>query len=654
MKWLSALIVVLLTVARTQAEGPDDQYVSIYNLIQEGDLLGNNGQPRQALAKYAEAQSALEKFRKGYPEWNPRVVNFRLTYVGAKIATLSASLPPPPEQIQSNAMTKFSASATLTQGQTAVPAPPPDWESQINNLNGQVRQLQADKGLLEAKLKEALSAKPPAVDTQELARADERLRNLMKENELLKLTLDQQKTNQASAAKVQQSEANRQALLQENQILKKQLAELKARPPANASVEDVSHQLALARAQVASLESDREMLRLEKTALEQRLKQFAATPPKSKEANQVKKLQEDRDNLQKQLEATKLTLNGRNGELNMARSVTTDQKAALARDADAIANLQRERDLLRKQLQARQAKISPAAVPPAQTAQDTGRINKLEQERDDLRKQLDTANKELTSRKGKVTAPRLVEMENQVAGLRARLEVFEAKSVPYSPEELALFRKPEPKLAQPEAKTASSQPKELSAASTALVADAQRYFSAKQYEKAEEKYLQVISLDQSNAPTLANLAAVELELNHLDKAATNISQAIALAPNDPYILTVLGRLKLREAKYDDALDALSRAAKSEPQSAEIQNFLGLTLSGKGLRGPAEVALRKAIQIDPGYAEAHNNLAVIYITQQPPLVELARWHYQKALDAGSPHNADLEKMLDAKKTADSRQ
>jgi len=471
----------------------------------------------------------------------------------------------------------------------------------------------------------------------------------MKENELLKLTLDQQKTNQASAAKVQQSEANRQALLQENQILKKQLAELKARPPANASVEDVSHQLALARAQVASLESDREMLRLEKTALEQRLKQFAATPPKSKEANQVKKLQEDRDNLQKQLEATKLTLNGRNGELNMAR-----QKAALARDADAIANLQRERDLLRKQLQARQAKISPAAVPPAQTAQDTGRINKLEQERDDLRKQLDTANKELTSRKGKVTAPRLVEMENQVAGLRARLEVFEAKSVPYSPEEMALFRKPEPKLAQPEAKTASSQPKELSAASTALVADAQRYFSAKQYEKAEEKYLQVISLDQPNAPTLANLAAVELELNHLDKAATNISQAIALAPNDPYILTVLGRLKLREAKYDDALDALSRAAKSEPQSAEIQNFLGLTLSGKGLRGPAEVALRKAIQIDPGYAEAHNNLAVIYITQQPPLVELARWHYQKALDAGSPHNADLEKMLDAKKTADSRQ
>jgi Tfp pilus assembly protein PilF len=652
MKWLSVLIVVLLTVARTQAQSSDDQYVSIYNLIQEGDLLSNNNQPRHAIAKYVEAQSGLEKFRKGYPDWNPKVVNFRLTYVANKIATLSASLPS--EQIQSNAVTRFSATATLSPGQAAAPAPPADWENQINTLNSQVRQLQTDKGLLEAKLKEALAARPAAMDPRELARAEEKIRNLLKENDLLKLSLDQQKSSPAPAAKIQESDANRQALLQENQILKKQLAELKALPPANASVEDVGRQLALARTQIASLESDREMLRLEKEGLEQRIKALPTTSPKSG-ADQVRKLQQERDGLQKQLDTTKLALNTRNGELNMARSVASDQKVALARDADMITKLQRERDLLRKQLEARRGKApSAVAATPVQTAEETGRINKLEQERDELRKQLDAANKELSSRKGKVTTPRLVEMENQVAGLRARLEVFEARSVPYSPEELALFRKPEARLAQPDAKTGQGQTKEMSPASVALVAEAQRYFSAKQYEKAEEKYLQVLSQDQPNGATLANLAAVELELNHLDKAETNIKQAIALSPNDPYNLTVLGRLKFRQTKYDDALDALSRAAKSDPQNAEIQNFLGLTLSGKGLRGPAEVALRKAIQIEPGYGEAHNNLAVIYITQQPPLVELARWHYQKALEAGSPHNADLERMIEAKKPAEGGQ
>ena len=58
-------------------------------------------------------------------------------------------------------------------------------------------------------------------------------------------------------------------------------------------------------------------------------------------------------------------------------------------------------------------------------------------------------------------------------------------------------------------------------------------------------------------------------------------------------------------------------------------------------------MRKAIQLDPNYGEAHNNLAVIYLSQQPPQLELARWHYQKALDRGQPHNPELEKMLDAK-------
>jgi hypothetical protein len=37
-----------------------------------------------------------------------------------------------------------------------------------------------------------------------------------------------------------------------------------------------------------------------------------------------------------------------------------------------------------------------------------------------------------------------------------------------------------------------------------------------------------------------------------------------------------------------------------------------------------------------------------------LVELARWHYQKALDAGQPHNPELEKMLDAKSAPENPQ
>jgi Tfp pilus assembly protein PilF len=86
----------------------------------------------------------------------------------------------------------------------------------------------------------------------------------------------------------------------------------------------------------------------------------------------------------------------------------------------------------------------------------------------------------------------------------------------------------------------------------------------------------------------------------------------------------------------------------DPQNAETQNRLGIALSEKGQRGPAETALRKAIQLQPTLGDAHKNLAVVYLTQNPPLVELARWHYQKALAAGSPVSSRIEQLLEQKK------
>ena len=68
------------------------------------------------------------------------------------------------------------------------------------------------------------------------------------------------------------------------------------------------------------------------------------------------------------------------------------------------------------------------------------------------------------------------------------------------------------------------------------------------------------------------------------------------------------------------------------------------MSQKGLRAQAKTALRKAVELNPNYGSAHNNLAVIYLGEKPPLAELARWHYQKAIELRQPHNPDLEKKL----------
>lgn len=322
-----------------------------------------------------------------------------------------------------------------------------------------------------------------------------------------------------------------------------------------------------------------------------------------------------------------------------------------------IAALQSDKEVLRLEnlaLQERVQQLSAAtnlaaAAPALAPFEDPSRIKQLQKERDSLQKQLDAAKAKLAGRKGRPAASAdVAALEKQLAAAQARLAVLEAKPAPYTADELALLDQSGSRPATATPASGKRPAAELPPGTVKFAAEAQRYFAAGQLDKAEEAYLQVLRQDQKNAPALANIAAIQLEENHLATAEMNLQQALDLAPDDAYSLCLLGQLKFREAKYNEALAALSRAAKLDPDSAEIQNYLGLTLSEKGLRGPAETALRKAIQLQPNYGSAHNNLAVFYITQQPPYVALARWHYQKALACGHPQNPDLEKLLDSKK------
>jgi Tfp pilus assembly protein PilF len=586
MKWFLVILALLVTLSSAKAEGPDDQYVRIYTLIQEADKLAGGAHPSEALPKYAEAQTALQKFKTAYPDWNVQVVTYRLNYIAGRITALSGSAPAPAPGV---AATKPAEAPKATPPPAAQPAVVKELENQISALKEQGRQLQADKALLEAKLKEALAVQPAALDPRELARAEDRIKVLTKENDLLKVTLDQQKAQPPPAADTKALEESRRALAEangklaeqtktasalalENEALKKQAADSKTSPPRSAQAEQTSQELAKAQTQLAALQSDKEKLSLEKTELEYRLKQLT-TPATS----------------------------------NAAPAVQASGASA-------------------------------------------SQIKQLERERNELRKLLDAANKELYSRKSKAAAAKVADLENQLTALHARLEVFEARQVPYTVEELALFKQPETTPLPAERKGGKRTVKDLPPGTVSLVADAHRAYANKQLDVAEEKYLQVLQQDKTNVPTLASLAAIEIDRGRLAAAETNITQAVALAPDDPYCQFILGRLKFSQKKYDDAIDAFNRAGKLDPQDAQTQNFLGLALSEKGLRGPAETALRRAIQIDPACADAHNNLAVAYITQQPPRVELARWHYQKALAAGHPKNPQLEQMLNAAKPA----
>ncbi len=698
---------LLMAALDARADAIDDQYVRIYNAIQEGDLLSNGGQSADAVAKYSEAQDSLLKFQKVYPAWNTKVVAFRLNYLANRINDLggtkllakapasapapeaksvvtnsiaSAAAPqpsPPPVKSQSSdvALRKpgpasIPAPATTPQTVASPPAPKPQPptvpDAEVTSLKDQLRQLQADKILLEAKLKEALTAMPASTDPHEVAKAEEKVKSLLKENDLLKVNLDQAKSRakQSGAdplalqkAQKELTEANRRLseqtekanqLASERNALQAKIKTLEPNAWNSAALDATRKALEEANRQIIVQRDAAAKLAADKTALQTRLTAMSA------EIDAAGALRAENQLLKKQLAEL------RSSGSSAASPASGALASKLLAEAQAqIAALRSDREILRLEklaLEDRLRKLNNKVANSGLLAggsipDDTARIRQIEKERDDLQRKLDLANKELVGRRTTAAAARVQDLESQLTVLRARLEIFEARQVPYSPEELALFKKPETTIAASDPNAGKKPLRELPPGSATLVAEADRYFSMKQYDKAEDRYLQLLRKDERNVPTLANLAAIQLEMNHLDEAEKHITQAVAIAPEDAYSLSIMGYLKFRQAKYDDALDALSKAAKLDPQNAQIQNYLGITLSQKGMRGAAETALRKAIQLEPGYGSAHHNLAVIYATQKPPLTELARWHYQKAINAGHPRNAQLEKVFDVQKTPD---
>jgi tetratricopeptide (TPR) repeat protein len=446
------------------------------------------------------------------------------------------------------------------------------------------------------------------------------------------LARDQQITNLTERIRILEGERN---------ILNAKLQEALAAQPAATD----PRELAKAEERIKTLEKEKELLRVTASQVNTSapVKDSKAEQSIAELKNQVAQqdaklaaLTSERDALENQLKkVSSQTPGGATQELQ--KKVASLQQSLAALEAEK-ANWEKQR-------------VNPGAVPSLPKL-DT-RASEWQAEREDLLKKLNEANRQIAQAKTRKEPPSLSSLTNQLVLLRSRLEILEARKSPYTPEELALFKKGDDlALKTPLVKSKGSKKsvKDIPAGAGPLVTEAQRAFAAQRFDEAEKKYEQVLKMDEKSVFTLGNLAAIEIQQNRLDAAESNLNKALAIEPNDAYSLSLMGIVKFDREKYDEALDFLSRAADIDPSNAETQNYLGITLSQKGQRAPAEAALRKAIVLQPNYSAAHNNLAVIYASQQPPALELARYHYQKALNAGHPKNPQLEAMLEKKEAS----
>ena len=659
---ITTLVLSLGLLFTAQAAGPDDSFIQAYTLIAQADNLARLGQKNSAIQKYRQAHNDLAALQSGYPNWNAGVVSFRIKYVDQKLKALGDAAPE-------------------TAAPSAKPAvlDPAAARREISILKRKVESLENAIILKDAKLKEALSAVPSPEETQQLATLEVNLSGLRQENANLKSAIDKATTRlkgantglakaQADAGKAQADLAKAQAETEKtNEALAQAVEEAKtAKAKANdRQAKRLENKLADKQENLAKTEKELASLATAHKALESELKSF-------KKGSREKDLQAQVGSLQKELSGNQKDLEKASGDVAALKS----DKISLEEELKSFKKGNREKELeaevgsLEKQLANSNSKLKETAsnLASAENSSDSlgdqlkafqkgSREKEFRNYISSLEKRLAKAERKNTNpaskRKGltgifnwqksdRAEKAQVAELQNRIDTLRSRLEILEAEKIPYTDEEKKLFA--EPNTGDQPVNTLQAKVATLPEGGADDFKAGQAALIEAKFGEAEQKFLHVLKLDEENPLTLGNLALAQMEQGNYEGAEASLTRALKNDDEDAFSLSLIGTLRYRQKKFDEARDYLAKAVKLNPEDSRAQHFLGSALNNLGQRKAAETALRKAVQIKPGYSEAHHNLAVVYATQNPPFIALAKFHYDKAVAGGHKKNADLEKIL----------
>lgn len=169
-------------------------------------------------------------------------------------------------------------------------------------------------------------------------------------------------------------------------------------------------------------------------------------------------------------------------------------------------------------------------------------------------------------------------------------------------------------------------------------------FGKGDWDSARAAYKEMLTLDPENALVWANLGAVEQQAGQSRAAIECFEKSVRFNPTLVTSWNALGLLHAEKGDSYLAISMFTRAVHEDPTDARAHNYLAITMRSLGWNTAAESELLRAIQLNSQYGIAHFNLALLYVDQKPPSIELAKRHYQTALSLGVEKDDILERRL----------
>lgn len=177
-----------------------------------------------------------------------------------------------------------------------------------------------------------------------------------------------------------------------------------------------------------------------------------------------------------------------------------------------------------------------------------------------------------------------------------------------------------------------------------VAAEGMREYAQQKLNDAEKSFQEAVRLDPQNVEYLNRLASAKTRLGKSAEASALLKESLQHLLENPTAWLLLGMNQLEEHQNEKAFASLVQAVLYDSKNAHAQNYLGIAAQRNHWNDISEVSLRKAVELDPNYADAQFNLAVYYLQRTPPLIEVARRHYQRALDLGTPHDPKIDEIM----------
>lgn len=670
-----------------------DMYFRGFVMNNEAAKLEAAGDLSTALTKFKQAGEIMDSIARNYPSWQAEMRASRQQKIGDSLARVQSRITQ-----QATGAAAAPAATPQPQYQAAAPAAPaaqPAAAPMLNipaPANGSLPSLGEVLGQWEAMYKKRLLELETQNNQQQIDLgkwqnwyqwASGEITTARAQNEAL--TQKATAMEQSIMAIAKDVEAGRAAQGQLDKLTQEKLAvELEMRKnsqritAAETAAKEASEKLAEASTRVAAVEQERDKILKERdeaikqrdTAVKERdvavkerdaasarslgLQEEVDTLKKKTGSAEMKRLIAENDRLKKEVETLKGDVNRKDQEIAQLRGQLTGLQGDLATLRQESSKYQTQVAELTKQLK----ELSPAAESKmAATPESTQEVEML---RAIVMRQLRAQHRQQAAKD--LVIAELQKMENSSSDLIKQVEELKSARMTLTPEEEKLFTDPADRElissngvqvtlvanASPAAEKKAAPPAPGSA--EALINQANEAYLNKNFEAAANEYQDALRAEPKNVTALIGLGMARQRADKHAEAEVALQKALAYDPENEPASFALGITYYKQERWKDAMTYFEKSLAKRPDNATGRHYLGIIATKLSLLERAEREFKTALAIDPSYGEAHFNLAVLYVTWDPPQWDKARSEYDEALKKGVKPDANLEKLLQGAKVS----